>query len=109
MSKKTQSIGELEEVLLLAVRSLQPVAYGVPIFQMLEYVGRRTSLGAIYTTLERLEAKGFIKSKLGDPIPERGGRSRRYYELSGHAEQILDDSEARRTTIRNWGPAYAKS
>ena len=67
------SLGEFEQVVMLAVLRLGDDAYGVPIRQeIVSCTGRDASAGAIYTTLERLEDKGLVRSRFGDPTPQRG-------------------------------------
>ena len=76
-------LGEFEYAVLLAVLQLRDAAYAVPIRELIE--GRTTravARGALYTALERLETKGCLTSEMSDPLPERGGRSRRYYHVS---------------------------
>ena len=83
------SLGELELVVLLALARLGDTAYGAAIrAEIRSCTGRAVTPGAIYPTLDRLERKGFVHSYLGEPIPERGGRSRRHFviERSGLAE-----------------------
>lgn len=73
------SMGELEVLLLLSVLRLGDEAYGVAVRDELERrTGRRLSRGAVYATLRRLESKGFLVAKLGEPTPERGGRAKRF-------------------------------
>lgn len=87
-------LGEFEELVLMAVVRLQKEAYGVNIRKTVEDVaGRFTSLGAIYTTLDRLEQKGFLSSKQGDPTPERGGRAKRYFKIEGLGLRALAEVE----------------
>lgn len=77
------SLGEFEQIVLLAVLRLKGEAYGVPIrAEIAERTGREPSAGALYTTLERLEKKGFLRSRTGEPTPQRGGRAKRYYNLT---------------------------
>jgi DNA-binding PadR family transcriptional regulator len=77
------SIGELEQIVLLAILHLGDGAYAVPIQRELATrARRRIARGALYTTLERLEHKGYLRSRFGDPLPERGGRSRRYFSVT---------------------------
>lgn len=77
------SIGELETLILLATLQLGDGAYGVSIRDEIEArTGRRLTRGAIYTALRRLEAKGFIDGRLGDPTPSRGGRAKRFLHLT---------------------------
>jgi PadR family transcriptional regulator len=76
------SLGEFEQLVLLAVLRLGDRAYAVTIRQEIEErTGRSVSRGATYVTPDRLEKKGYLASRLGDPTAERGGRSKRYYEL----------------------------
>ncbi|MGH9385952.1 MAG: helix-turn-helix transcriptional regulator [Vicinamibacterales bacterium] len=83
------AIGLFELLLLLAVRSEGDEAYGVPIRGAIEAAtGKSPSSGAIYTTLERLEARGLVLSSLGDGSPLRGGRPRRYYRLTAEGRRV---------------------
>jgi DNA-binding PadR family transcriptional regulator len=67
----------------LALLRLADRAYGVTVRQEIEArTGREVSIGAIYATLERLEAKGYVKSRFGEPTPERGGRSKRFFHVT---------------------------
>ena len=76
-------LGEFEHIVLLALLRLEDRAYGVTVRQEIEFRTRReVSIGAIYATLDRLEAKGYVKSRLGDPTPERGGRSKRFFRVT---------------------------
>src|SRR5438105_840789 len=77
---------------LLAVSRLSREAYGLNIRRDLtERMGREYAVGAIYTTLQRLETKGLLASHASDPIPVRGGRSRRHYRLTGAGSRALRD------------------
>jgi PadR family transcriptional regulator PadR len=77
-------LGEFEHIVMLALLRLGDKAYGVTVRREIERrIGREVSIGAIYATLDRLEAKGYVKSRLGDPTPERGGRSKRFFRISG--------------------------
>ena len=77
-----EHLGEFEHIVLLAVLRLGDDAYGVPIRLEIERrTGRSLTVGALYRTLDRLEAKGYVTSSFGDPSPERGGRSRRYFRM----------------------------
>jgi len=78
------SLGEFEQVVLLAILRLGDRAYGVAIREeILARTGREPAPGALYTTLDRLEDKGLITSRLGDPTPQRGGRAKRFVHVSG--------------------------
>jgi PadR family transcriptional regulator PadR len=79
----TLSLGEFEQVVLLAILRLDEGAYGVSIrSEIAECTGREPAPGALYTTLDRLESKGLVTSRTGDPTPARGGRTKRYYTVS---------------------------
>ena len=76
-------LGEFEYAVLLAVLHLQEDAYAVPIRELIEArTGRPVARGALYTGLDRLEAKGCLKSRMGDATDERGGKAKRYYTVS---------------------------
>ena len=79
----TLYLGEFEQVVLLAVLRLGDAAYAIPVREEIEVrTGRSVARGALYTALERLERKGCLRSRMGDPSPERGGRARRYFAVS---------------------------
>ena len=81
--RRPHTLGEFEQIVLLSILRLGETAYGVPIgAEIADHTGRRVAPGALYTTLDRLEDKGFITSRVGDPTPERGGRAKRYYKVS---------------------------
>lgn len=73
-------LGEFEHIVVLALMRLGDTAYGVTVRQEIaKRIGRDVSVGAIYATLERLETKGYVTSRLGEPTAERGGRSKRFF------------------------------
>jgi DNA-binding PadR family transcriptional regulator len=77
------NLGEFEQIVLLAILRLKGQAYGVSIrMEISDRTGREPASGALYTTLERLERKGFLKSRIGEPTPQRGGRAKRYYKVT---------------------------
>ena len=77
-------LGEFEYLLLSAAARLGGEAYGAAIRQEIEEAtGRRCSIGALYTTLDRLEAKGLVETWMGDPTPQRGGRPKRMVRVTG--------------------------
>lgn len=91
---KPQNLGEFEQIALLAILRLKDEAYGVSIrAEIARRAGRDIAPGALYTTLERLETKGLLKSRVGDPTPERGGRAKRYYVLSGAGVKAIARAE----------------
>ena len=76
-------LGEFEHIIVLALLRLDDRAYGVSVRQEIEFrTNRAVSIGAVYATLDRLETKGFVKSHRGDPTPERGGRSKRFFRVT---------------------------
>ncbi|MGD2123244.1 MAG: PadR family transcriptional regulator [Gemmatimonadota bacterium] len=101
---KDRRLREFEELVLLSVLIATPDAYGPSLQQILEEeAGRKASLGAIYTALERLARKGLVLSELGDPTPVRGGRRKRHYELT--PEGLERVHETRRIRERMWEKA----
>src|SRR5580700_7717990 len=81
-------LGEFEYLLLTAAARLGEDAYGAAMRQEIEVAtGRRCSIGALYTTLDRLEAKGFLKTWMGDPTPKRGGRPKRMVRVTAEGAQ----------------------
>ncbi len=81
--KRTGYLGELEQMILLAVLQLNGEAFGTNVLQELsDRVGRTVSRGALYVTLDRLEEKGMLSSQLGDPTPRRGGKPKRYLTVT---------------------------
>lgn len=80
--RKIGHLGGFEQLLLYALAHLGEGAYGVTIGALIhERTGRVISPGAIYTALDRLEARGLVSSALGDPTPARGGKRKRFYRL----------------------------
>ena len=89
------SIGEFEHLILLAVLRLGDEAYGVPVIEEVESrTGRDVSQAAAYLTLKRLEQKGWIRSRLSEPTPERGGRAKRYVSLAPKGIERMRDTRA---------------
>lgn len=76
-------LGEFEHIIVLALLRLEDRAYGVTVRQEIERrTDRDVSIGAVYATLDRLETKGYVKSHRGEPTPERGGRSKRFFRVT---------------------------
>ena len=91
-------LGSLEFVVLLALLRLRDDAYGMTVRREIEKrTGRNVSIGAIYSTLERLEAKGYVSSCTGEPTAERGGRAKRLFQIEADGERAL---RASREAIR---------
>lgn len=83
-------LGEFEYAVLLAILHLDGDAYAVPVRELIEQrTGRPVARGALYTGLDRLESKGCLKSRMGDPSDERGGKARRYYSVTAAGMKAL--------------------
>jgi PadR family transcriptional regulator PadR len=94
-------LGGFELLVLLALVRLGDDAYGVPISQAIEETsGREVALGSVYITLGRLEAKGFVSSRLGEPTAIRGGRAKTYFRIT--AAGLREVRRTQRTLIRLW-------
>jgi DNA-binding PadR family transcriptional regulator len=92
-------LGEFEHIVLLAVLQLGDTAYGVTVRQEIKTrTGRDVSIGAIYATLSRLETKGLVKSRAGEPTPDRGGRAKRLFRVTAHG--VRSANEAQRVLAR---------
>jgi DNA-binding PadR family transcriptional regulator len=97
----TPTLGSFEHVVLLAVLHLGEEAYAVSIREEIERrTGGGVARGAVYTTLMRLEGKGMLRSRMGDPTPVRGGRAKRFYALSPAGAASL--REARSALLEAW-------
>ena len=97
----SDTLGEFEQLVLLAIVHLKDDAYGVTIRREIESrTGRSVAVGALYTALDRLERKGFVRSRTSDPTPQRGGRSKRHFALLAAGAAALDRS--RETMRRMW-------
>jgi PadR family transcriptional regulator, regulatory protein PadR len=87
-------LGSLEYIVLLALVRLGPNGYGMTVRREIEArTGRNVSIGAIYSTLERLEAKGYVSSFVGEPTAERGGRAKRFFEIEAAGQRALRSSQ----------------
>lgn len=90
---KGEYLGEFEQIVLLALIKLGRNAYGMTIRREIsKRTEREVSIGAVYTTLERMEKKGYVSSRIGDPTPERGGRAKKYFKVEALGERALNDS-----------------
>jgi DNA-binding PadR family transcriptional regulator len=99
--RKGDYLGNFELMLLLALVRLGDDAYGVTIARELEQqTGREVVVASVYATLERLQERGFVASSLGDPTPERGGRAKRYFRITGAG--IREIRDARRALMNMW-------
>lgn len=104
-------LGDFEQLVMLAVMRLDADAYGTSIRDELKArAEREVSPGAIFTTLERLESRGLVTSRYGEPTPERGGRSKRYYKLSAEGRRALARSlRAVRRLMQGLEPTLERS
>jgi PadR family transcriptional regulator len=95
------NLGEFEHIVMLAILRLGDEAYAIPIREEIEArTGRSVARGALYTALERLEAKRCLRSRMGEPRPERGGRSRRYFTVT--AAGLASIRSSRRSLLSLW-------
>jgi DNA-binding PadR family transcriptional regulator len=98
---KGDRLGEFEELTLLAIRALDPPVYAVPIQRFIaRTTGRDVVMGAIYASLDRLEQKGLVRSTLGEPTPEPGGKRKRLFVVTSEGLRLL--RELRRMRERIW-------
>ena len=94
-------LGSLEQIVMLAVMRLGADAYGMTVRREIEArTGREISIGAVYATLERLEAKGYVSSFTGEPTAERGGRAKRHFEIEAAGHQALTPIDEEHEEIR---------
>lgn len=101
MGREPVALGEFEQMILLAVLQCGDDAYGVTVQEELtRRTRRRAASGAIYMTLDRLEKKGLLESRLTEPMAERGGRARRCYKVTKPALAALKHS--RRALLNLW-------
>jgi DNA-binding PadR family transcriptional regulator len=92
---KGDNLGEFEQMNLAALMILGENAYGMTIHEQVEKLAagvRLVSLGSVYTTLDRLEQKGYVRSWFGGATEERGGRTKRFFEITGAGEKALKNS-----------------
>jgi PadR family transcriptional regulator, regulatory protein PadR len=87
------ALGDLEQLVLLAILHLGDDAYGVTIAGVLrDKAGRDLAMATVYTTLERLEAKRYLDSRLGDPTAARGGKRKRFFRVNAAGERAVRES-----------------
>jgi DNA-binding PadR family transcriptional regulator len=88
-------LGDFEKIILFALLRIGEGAYGVPIRQEIaKRTGREVSIGAMYTTLHRLEERGYVASRMGEPTPERGGRRKKLYTVLPAGARALEEAYA---------------
>jgi DNA-binding PadR family transcriptional regulator len=90
----SRTLTDLEFMLLLSTMRLGDDAYGVQIAREMEQTGGRTVLlGAVYATLERLETMGLVRSSVGEPTAERGGKAKRYFRVTPAGVRAAKDTQ----------------
>ncbi|HXS93396.1 MAG TPA: PadR family transcriptional regulator [Candidatus Limnocylindrales bacterium] len=90
---KGETLGEFEHLILLAVLRLKTDAYGMRVRREIAgRTGRDVTIGAVYATLDRLEEKGLLTAKLSGPTPERGGRAKKSFTLTGAGVEAVNRS-----------------
>jgi DNA-binding PadR family transcriptional regulator len=103
-------MGEFERTVLLAVVHLRGDGYAISIADEIEKRTKKApSLGPIYGTLDRLEKKGFVSSRLGEATPERGGKRKRLYRIEGAGQRALRDDRALLDRMWAGAPVGARS
>lgn len=101
-------IGEFEELVLLTVGVLYDDAYAVAIAKELEeQSGRAVAVSAVHKSLYRLEDKGMLESRLGDPESKRGGKRKRLFNITSYGKKVLDESLDLRSRLRSKIPELA--
>lgn len=101
-------IGEFEELVLLTVGVLYDDAYAVAIAKELEgQSGRAVAVSAVHKSLYRLEDKGMLDSRLGDPESKRGGKRKRLFNITPYGKKVLDESSDLRSKLRGQIPELA--
>lgn len=94
-SDNSSPLGEFEHIVLLTLVRLGDEAYGMSVRVTIEsLIHRDISIGAIYTTLERLEQKGFVESRLGEATAKRGGRAKKFFSVTGRGRKALKEVRA---------------
>jgi len=99
---KRTYLGEFEEIVLLTVAVLEGQAYGVALtHEIIEQTGRSVRLNQIHAALQRLEDKGMVKSEMGEPTAERGGRRKRLFTVTAYGRRTLQEIQEVRATLWN--------
>jgi len=93
-------LGEFEEIVMLTVGILYKEAYGVAIIDEMEQrLNRKVSIGALQTALRRLESKGYLKSEFGEATNVRGGKRKRYFNLTTLGSRVLRETQEQRQQL----------
>lgn len=97
---KGSHLGEFEFLVLAALLQSGDESYGVEVRRTIEStIDRELSMGAVYSTLDRLERKGHVASRFGDPTPERGGKAKRYFRVTASGRKALEKSVQERALM----------
>ncbi|MGO4291759.1 PadR family transcriptional regulator [Chitinophaga sp. RAB17] len=97
---KGTNLGEFEELVLLTVAALMNEAYSVAICDELSnHTGRSAKLGVVHAVLNRLEEKGLVKSELGEATKARGGKRKRFYQLTMQGKSALVNAKSMRDEL----------
>ena len=100
MANKTSYLGEFEHVVMLSILSLGDNAYGVTIRKNLkDTIGREVTIGALYSTAERLEKKGLLCSSKSGASPERGGKAKRFFKVTAQGIRMLEETKRHLDTL----------
>jgi DNA-binding PadR family transcriptional regulator len=95
-------LGEFEELVLLTVAVLSSNAYGVSItHEIIKQTQRSVRLNQVHAALQRLEDKGMVASRMGEPTAERGGRRKRLFTITAFGQQTIGDIQAIRNNMWN--------
>ena len=95
-------LGEFEEIVLLTVAILDGKAYGISIIEEIEErIERNVSIGALQTVLKRLQEKGLLQSEFGEATKVRGGKRKRFYEITSNGRQVLSNTKEQRVSLWN--------
>lgn len=112
MAPQQKQLGDLEELVLLAVLRLGDEAYGASVREELKaHAGRSVSISTVYVTLMRMEEKGLCRSWMGEPSGERGGKAKRHFQVSAEGVRAVETSRAVRermwARVERGGEAHA--
>ncbi len=106
---KESRLGEFEELIMLIVGILDNEAYALNISEEFELQTKKsTAIGAVHSTLSRLEDKGFLTSEMGGATSERGGRRKRIYSITAAGQKVLERSRELRISLWDQFPAFAE-
>ena len=109
MSMQRTYLGEFEELVLLSVAMFDGEAYSVQITHVInEQADRDARINQVHASLQRLESKGMVVSRMGDPTAERGGRRKRLFSITAYGHQVLLNIQSVRNNYWNLIPKHLK-